>query len=57
MARSEGFAEAGDDCSLVLRYRLAPVLTVEGDATNIKITYPQDLAIADAILKTVTRHV
>ncbi|MCX6557196.1 MAG: 2-C-methyl-D-erythritol 4-phosphate cytidylyltransferase [Candidatus Aminicenantes bacterium] len=51
MARSEGFSEAGDDCSLVLRYRLAPVLTVEGDPGNIKITYPQDLAIAEAILK------
>jgi 2-C-methyl-D-erythritol 4-phosphate cytidylyltransferase len=49
MARSEGFGEADDDCSLVLRYRLAPVKTVEGDPGNIKITYPQDLAIAEAI--------
>jgi 2-C-methyl-D-erythritol 4-phosphate cytidylyltransferase len=51
MAKSEGFGMASDDCSLVLRYRLAPVLTVEGDPGNIKITYPQDLAIAEAILK------
>jgi 2-C-methyl-D-erythritol 4-phosphate cytidylyltransferase len=51
MARSEGFHDAGDDCSLVLRYNLAPVLAVEGDAANIKITYPEDLSIAEAILK------
>jgi 2-C-methyl-D-erythritol 4-phosphate cytidylyltransferase len=51
LARSEGFAGASDDCSLVLRYKLSPVATVAGDPGNIKITYPQDLAIAEAILK------
>jgi len=50
-ARCEGFAGASDDCSLVRRYDLAPVVTVMGDPANIKITYPQDLAIAEAILK------
>jgi len=53
LARAEGFSGAGDDCSLVLRYGLAPVVSVEGAAGNIKITYPQDLAIAEAILKKV----
>ncbi len=50
LARAEGFTGAGDDASLVLRYKLAPVLTVAGDSGNIKITYPEDLAIAEAIL-------
>ncbi|MBE0665249.1 MAG: 2-C-methyl-D-erythritol 4-phosphate cytidylyltransferase, partial [Candidatus Aminicenantes bacterium] len=50
-ARVDGFTNAGDDCSLVVRYGLAPVVTVPGDPANIKITYPQDLAIAEAILR------
>jgi 2-C-methyl-D-erythritol 4-phosphate cytidylyltransferase len=49
-ARAVGFANAGDDCSLVLRFGLAQVVTVPGDPANIKITYPQDLVIAQAIL-------
>lgn len=49
-ARAEGCSDAGDDCSLVLRFALAPVATVAGDPSNIKITYPQDLQIAEAIL-------
>jgi len=51
MARNEGFAEASDDCSLVLRYKLAPVVTVEGDPGNIKVTYPEDLVLAEAIYR------
>jgi len=51
MAKSEGFRDASDDCSLILRYHLTPVATVEGDATNIKITYPQDLVLAEAIYR------
>jgi 2-C-methyl-D-erythritol 4-phosphate cytidylyltransferase len=49
-ARAEGFADASDDCSLVLRYKLTPIITVLGDPGNIKITYPQDLMMAEAIL-------
>jgi ribitol-5-phosphate 2-dehydrogenase (NADP+) / D-ribitol-5-phosphate cytidylyltransferase len=49
-ARAEGYSDAGDDCSLVLRFALAQVATVAGDPSNIKITYPQDLQIAEAIL-------
>jgi 2-C-methyl-D-erythritol 4-phosphate cytidylyltransferase len=51
LARQEGYRDAGDDCSLVLRYNLAPVSTVAGDADNIKITYPADMLIAETILK------
>ena len=50
LARAEGFTGAGDDASLVLRYKLAPVLTVLGDPMNIKVTYPGDLKIAEALL-------
>jgi 2-C-methyl-D-erythritol 4-phosphate cytidylyltransferase len=51
MARTEGYSDASDDCSLVVRYGLVPVITVEGDPQNIKITYPFDLVLAEAILK------
>jgi 2-C-methyl-D-erythritol 4-phosphate cytidylyltransferase len=50
LAKNEGYGDAGDDCSLVLRYKLAPVVTVAGDAENIKITYPSDLVVAESIL-------
>jgi len=51
LANEEGFRDAGDDCSLVLRYGLAPVVTVEGDVANIKVTVPQDLLLAKAIME------
>lgn len=51
LARREGYADASDDCSLVLRYNLAPVTTVAGDPQNIKVTYPQDLIVAGLLLK------
>jgi len=50
-AKADGFGNASDDGSLVLRYKLAPLVTVLGDPGNIKITYPQDLAMAEAILR------
>ena len=40
-----------DDCGVVLRYLPdVKVHIVEGSERNIKITYPQDLAIAEALL-------
>ena len=50
LAQDEGFADAPDDCSLILRYGLAPIASVTGDAQNIKITYPSDLEIASALI-------
>lgn len=39
-----------DDCGVVLRYLPeTPVHIVAGSETNIKITYPNDLAIAEAL--------
>lgn len=50
LAEDEGFLDAPDDGSLVLRYGLAAVATVEGDPANIKITYPLDLIVAEALI-------
>jgi 2-C-methyl-D-erythritol 4-phosphate cytidylyltransferase len=42
---------ATDDCSVVLRYLPGvPVHVVPGSESNIKITYPGDLAVAEALL-------
>lgn len=41
--------EFTDDASVVERTGI-PIHLVEGEATNIKITYPQDLAIAELLL-------
>jgi 2-C-methyl-D-erythritol 4-phosphate cytidylyltransferase len=40
-----------DDCGVVLRYLPdVPVHIVPGSERNVKITYPQDLAVAEALL-------
>ncbi|MGH3170810.1 MAG: 2-C-methyl-D-erythritol 4-phosphate cytidylyltransferase [Trebonia sp.] len=42
-----------DDCGVVLRYLPdVPVRIVPGSERNIKVTYPGDLAIAEALLRT-----
>jgi len=42
-----------DDCGVVLRYLPdVPVHIVKGSERNIKVTYPGDLAIAEALIKT-----
>jgi 2-C-methyl-D-erythritol 4-phosphate cytidylyltransferase len=45
-------AAATDDCGVVLRYLPeVPIRAVPGSERNIKITYPVDLAIAEALLR------
>ncbi len=40
-----------DDCGVVHRYLpKEPIFVVEGDTTNIKITYPEDLILAEKVL-------
>jgi 2-C-methyl-D-erythritol 4-phosphate cytidylyltransferase len=40
-----------DDCSVVLRYLPdVPVRIVPGSESNIKVTYPGDLLVAEALL-------
>lgn len=42
---------ATDDCGLVLRYLPeVPIVVVAGSQRNIKITYPEDIAVAEALL-------
>jgi 2-C-methyl-D-erythritol 4-phosphate cytidylyltransferase len=40
-----------DDCGIVNRYKLADTYVVQGDRFNIKITYPEDLYLADRIFQ------
>ncbi len=47
-AYSEGDFTATDDAGLV--ERIAPVSIVEGDRMNIKITYPEDIELAESLL-------
>jgi 2-C-methyl-D-erythritol 4-phosphate cytidylyltransferase len=46
-ARAEGMA-ATDDAALYERY-VGPVRVVQGAERNIKVTYPQDLAVAECL--------
>ena len=49
-AVNKSIKHATDDCSLVLRLG-QPVFTIKGNEKNIKITFPDDFKIADAIFK------
>lgn len=51
LALENGITNATDDCSLVLKLKLAGVYVVEGSPLNIKITYPIDLHIAEKIIE------
>ncbi|HEY2552289.1 MAG TPA: 2-C-methyl-D-erythritol 4-phosphate cytidylyltransferase [Streptosporangiaceae bacterium] len=45
-------SSATDDCGIVLRYLPGiPVAVVPGSERNIKITYPSDLTVAEALLR------
>lgn len=55
LAINENYNSATDDCSLVLRYDLAPVYVTEGSEDNIKITYPSDITIAEDILNRINK--
>jgi 2-C-methyl-D-erythritol 4-phosphate cytidylyltransferase len=53
LAAADPAFQPTDDCGVVLRYlQDVPVHVVPGSETNIKITYPSDLAIAEALLRT-----
>lgn len=51
LAQNSNFLSATDDCSLILKFNLAPVFVVAGSEKNIKITYPADLPLAEKILR------
>lgn len=41
-----------DDCGLILKYNLGKIFVVEGESENIKITYAQDIVLADKLFQT-----
>jgi len=51
LARKKGITNATDDCSLILKLKLADTYVVEGSNFNVKITYPIDIHIADKIFQ------
>ena len=51
LALSDNASDFTDDCGLVLRYGLAPVYVVSGEQKNIKITYPEDIFLADKLFQ------
>ncbi len=51
LAKEDGFLEATDDCSLVLKYGLADVYVISGEDRNIKITTPLDMYLADKLFQ------
>lgn len=55
-AAGDAELEVTDDCGLILRYRLGRVKVVAGDVSNIKITYPSDIYLADRLFQLRTRR-
>lgn len=47
-AESDGFTGT-DTASCVERYAGVPIVTVRADATNLKVTFPEDLALAQQL--------
>ena len=48
---SKGDNNFTDDCGLVVKYNLADVFVVAGSGENIKITYPEDIFMADRLFQ------
>jgi 2-C-methyl-D-erythritol 4-phosphate cytidylyltransferase len=40
-----------DDCGLIVKYNLAPVFVIQGEEKNMKITYPEDVFMADKLFQ------
>jgi 2-C-methyl-D-erythritol 4-phosphate cytidylyltransferase len=51
LALTSNTQNAGDDCSLILKFKTADICFIPGSRENIKITYPQDLILAEEIIK------
>lgn len=48
---SKGDNNFTDDCGLIVKYNLADVCVVAGSGENIKITYPEDIFMADRLFQ------
>jgi len=51
LAKQDNFTEITDDCGLIIHYKLAKVFVVKGEESNIKITTPLDIYIADKLFQ------
>lgn len=51
LAASDVDLQVTDDCRLILHYGLSKVHVVAGDISNIKITYPSDIYLADRLFQ------
>ncbi len=38
-----------DECSMILKHKLCEVHMIQGDRTNIKVTFPEDIYVANAL--------
>ena len=52
MAIADQNIDYTEDCALVLNYNLTDIYLVSGNTDNIKVTYPEDLYFAEALLLT-----
>jgi 2-C-methyl-D-erythritol 4-phosphate cytidylyltransferase len=51
LAAQDADLRVTDDCGLILHYGLGRVRVVAGDVSNIKITYPSDIYLADRLFQ------
>lgn len=51
LAKKDSNLKVTDDCGIVMHYGLAPVTLVEGNVSNIKITHPSDIYLADRLFQ------
>ncbi|MEF2145644.1 MAG: 2-C-methyl-D-erythritol 4-phosphate cytidylyltransferase [Desulfovibrionaceae bacterium] len=51
LSMSDPDCKVTDDCKLILRYELGDIFVVRGEEKNIKVTYPEDLFLADKIFQ------
>jgi 2-C-methyl-D-erythritol 4-phosphate cytidylyltransferase len=51
LASGEPGLKVTDDCGLILHFKLGDVQVVAGDVSNIKITYPSDIYLADRLFQ------
>jgi 2-C-methyl-D-erythritol 4-phosphate cytidylyltransferase len=51
MAKEKKIKNVSDDCSLVVQFGLADIFVIDGNVENIKITHPNDIQVAEEILR------
>jgi len=51
LVETDSDASFTDDCGLILKYQLSEVYVVQGEERNIKITYPEEIFLADKLFQ------